>query len=99
MSAHPLRRITRHTITDPEMLYRELADIRNQGYAASLGERTPGLGSLSAPVVNHRGRILAALSLAIPEIRFKDSEHLEFCLTELIAAAKDLSRASGYGEA
>lgn len=92
----PLRQVTALTITDRDALRIELQRIRDQGYAASLGERTPGLGSLSAPIVNHRGMIVAALSLAIPEIRFKDSEHLDHCLTELVAAARELSALSGH---
>lgn len=95
----PLRRLTPHTITDVDALRDELETIRQQGYAASLGERTPGLGSLSAPIVNHRGIVIAALSLAIPEIRFKDEEHLDFCLEELVLAAKDLSRIAGSQQA
>jgi DNA-binding IclR family transcriptional regulator len=90
-----LHRLTPRTITDSDALRMELERIRQQGYAASIGERTPGLGSLSAPILNHRGTIIAALSLAIPETRFIDGEHLDFCLSELVATAKQLSRLAG----
>jgi DNA-binding IclR family transcriptional regulator len=90
-----LHRLTPQTITEIDEFRLELERIRQQGYAASLGERTPGLGSLSAPILDHRGTIIAALSLAIPETRFMDGEHLDFCLTELVATAKKLSRLTG----
>jgi DNA-binding IclR family transcriptional regulator len=96
-----LASFTESTRTDPDELRRELVQIAAQGYAVSLGERNRGLGSLSAPVFNHLGQLLASLSLAIPEIRFKDEVHRQFCLTELKQAAQAFSRVMGYesGEA
>ena len=55
-------------------LMEELGRIQKQGYAVSLGERTPGLGSVSAPIFDYKGQILASLSLAIPEIRITRQE-------------------------
>ncbi|MFZ5631687.1 MAG: IclR family transcriptional regulator [Bacillota bacterium] len=64
-----LARITGATICDPRKLKEELAGIRQQGYAFSIGERIPGLVSISAPVRNHTGQVIASLSLAVPEVR------------------------------
>jgi DNA-binding IclR family transcriptional regulator len=90
-----LEPITDNTIIQPDKLNRELKKIKKQGYALSLGERTPGLGSLSAPVFNYKGRILASLSLAIPEIRFIQEDHLSNCIHILTGAAKSFSKAMG----
>lgn len=87
--------ITDRTINRPDKLLKELNKIKAQGYAISLGERTPGLGSLSAPVFDYKGQILASLSLAIPEIRFSDKDHLSNCITILTSAAKSFSTAMG----
>lgn len=87
---------TDRTVTDQEVLRRELKQIAAQGYALSLGERNRGLGSLSAPVFNHHGQLLASLSLAVPEIRYKDAAHRQFCLRELRQAAEAFSREMGY---
>jgi DNA-binding IclR family transcriptional regulator len=87
--------ITENTIIDPIQLQAELDKIRDQGYAASIGERTPGLGSLSAPVFNHKGEILASLSLAIPEIRIIQKDHLANCIHILTGAARSFSKAMG----
>jgi DNA-binding IclR family transcriptional regulator len=87
--------LTDNTIVQGDKLFEELYRIKEQGYAVSLGERTPGLGSLSAPVFDYKGRILASLSLAIPEIRFVQEDHLSHCIHILTQAAKSFSREMG----
>lgn len=94
-NAVTLTPVTENTIVDPEALHGELKKIRAQGYAVSLGERTPGLGSLSAPVFDYKGRILASLSLAIPEIRLRQEDHLSLCISILTDAAQSFSKAMG----
>ena len=97
LEAVEFRPLTDHTITTADKITEELAHIRQQGYAMSLGERSIGLGSLSAPVLDHRGLILAAVSLAIPEIRYQDEIHREFCLNELLGITQKLSERMGFG--
>ncbi len=87
--------VTENTIVQPDKLFEELYRIKEQGYAISLGERTPGLGSLSAPVFDYKGQILASLSLAIPEIRLKQKDHLKNCIDILTRAADSFSTAMG----
>jgi DNA-binding IclR family transcriptional regulator len=89
--------LTENTFTDSTELAVEVERTRQRGYASSLGERTPGLGSLSAPVLNHNGNVLAAISLAIPEIRFRDKKHRDACLRGLRGTAVELSQLMGYG--
>jgi DNA-binding IclR family transcriptional regulator len=88
--------VTNTTTRSKARLRLELAQIRKQGYAESLGERSQGLGSMSAPILDHRGRILATVSLAIPEIRYRDDAHREFCLKELLSTAKSISNMIGH---
>ncbi len=45
---------------------RTLATVRRQGYAHSIGEREPGVGSVSAPVWDPAGRVVAAVSVSGP---------------------------------
>ncbi len=91
-----LEPLTDNTISDVKDLKEEIDRIHNQGYAVSLGERTPGLGSLSAPVFDNQGNILASLSLAIPEIRFSQNKYLDECINILIDVAKSFSENMGY---
>ncbi|MDD2604148.1 MAG: IclR family transcriptional regulator [Desulfobacterales bacterium] len=86
---------TERTITDWQVLRRDLESIAARGYATSLGERNRGLGSLSAPVFGHRGQLLGSLSLAVPEIRYKDSGYRSFCIAELCRQAQVFSRMMG----
>jgi DNA-binding IclR family transcriptional regulator len=88
--------LTDKTPTDVAALRRELATIREEGYAVSLGERNEGLGSLSAPILNHRNLLLATVSLAVPEIRFKDEAHRSFCLKKILHTAGELSKIMGF---
>jgi DNA-binding IclR family transcriptional regulator len=88
--------LTDNTIIDADQLDVEIAATQERGYAMSLGERTPGLGSLSAPVLDHNGHILAAVSLAIPELRVNDQKHREYCIRKLREVAHELSGTMGY---
>ena len=45
---------------------RALADVRRRGWAASVGERERGLASVSAPVRDTTGTVIAALSVSGP---------------------------------
>jgi IclR family KDG regulon transcriptional repressor len=88
--------LTENTRTDPQVIRLELQHFRSQGYAASLGERTPGLASLSAPIFDHGGALLASLSVTMPALRYEDQGHREFCLQALLKAAASLSQTMGY---
>ncbi len=87
--------MTDNTIVDKDALAAELKKIVLRGYAVSLGERTPGIGSVSAPVFDYRQRILASLSLAVPEIRTRDKTHFSYCINVLMDSARAFSRAMG----
>jgi IclR family KDG regulon transcriptional repressor len=91
-----IRRLTNNTITNVNRLRSELEKIKRQGYAASLGEHIPGLGSISAPVFDHKGLVLASISLAIPEIRYIDENHRKICIKELLDTTRDFSKVMGY---
>jgi DNA-binding IclR family transcriptional regulator len=88
--------LTQKTRTDPQVIRRELQHCRKQGYVTSLGERTPGLASLSAPVFGHGGALLASLSVTMPELRYKDQRHRKFCLRALLEATASISQTMGY---
>ncbi len=89
-----LQALTDSTITDVSALRRDLAEIRTRGYAASVGERQAGAGSVAALILNHTGYPVASMSLCGPVERFSgESDHA----AELImAAARRLSRQIGY---
>jgi IclR family transcriptional regulator, acetate operon repressor len=70
LRSHPPVPLTDNTISDPEALDRELARIRNRGYAYDQEEYAIGVSCVAAPLL-HGGRIIAALGLSVPTERFK----------------------------
>ena len=61
-----LEPFTPNTTTSLEVLLSELAAISKQGYAVNDGERIVGLCGVAAPVFDHEGNAIAAISVAIP---------------------------------
>jgi IclR family pca regulon transcriptional regulator len=61
----PLPARTPRTLTDPRVIMAELARIRAQGYAVIDQEVEIGLCSIALPLVNARGRMVAALNMGI----------------------------------
>lgn len=64
-----LPRLTANTITDLEYLLAHLEKVRAQGYAISADEQAEGVREVAAPVFDHLGRVVAALSIAGPSQR------------------------------
>jgi DNA-binding IclR family transcriptional regulator len=57
-----------NTITDPNLLLKELKKVKKQGYATSFGERVAGSASISVPIKNYICPV--ALSVLGPDNRF-----------------------------
>jgi DNA-binding IclR family transcriptional regulator len=49
-----------------------IQDTAHQGWAVSHGEREDGLSAVAVPVLGRSGRVVAALSLSGPTVRFRD---------------------------
>lgn len=88
--------LTPNTVTDKEVLRRQLAEIAKTGYASSRGESTAGLGATSVPVFAAQNEMVAMLSLAYPEhvVDRKEETKLAAALHE---AARTLSHRMGSG--
>lgn len=65
----PLEGRTAYTVTDPDRLRAELVAVRRDGYALCAQEQEEGLSSVSVPVTDYTGRVLAALTIAAPSQR------------------------------
>jgi IclR family transcriptional regulator, acetate operon repressor len=89
-----LAALTEHTIVAPDELRSELARIRDRGYAISFGERQSGAGSVAAPVQDHRGNPVAAISVCGPLERFHDEA--EQAAGFLLDTTTQLSRQLGF---
>jgi DNA-binding IclR family transcriptional regulator len=89
-----LPRFTPNTITDEEELKQNLSKIRKQGFAYDMEEILPDLCCVAAPIYNHTGQVIAAISMSIPAYRFRRSQ-TEF-RDGVIWAAKTISKRLGY---
>ncbi len=89
-----LPRFTSNTITAEGELEQALAKIRKQGYAYDQEEILPDLCCVGAPIYNHAGHVIAAMSMSVPAYRFQRSQ-AEF-RKAVIRSAKMISERLGY---
>lgn len=92
----PFVALTDHTITDPDVLRRELVLVRMRGYAEDKEEIAPGLNCLAVPLIAQEGTMKAAISAS----RFIDDaspEHDAAILTRLHGAAADICARMSLG--
>lgn len=68
---------TPHTLTSRAALERDLAGVRELGYAITHGEFEEGLDAIAAPVRGHDGAVNAAIGISGPSLRITD-EHRRF---------------------
>lgn len=87
----PLERHTAHTITTLPELRKELARIREQGYALDEEETVVGLRCVAGPLLDHLGQIVAAFSVAGPSTRMTPER-----TPEIARLVKETSREISY---
>lgn len=92
----PLVAFTRNTITSAARLRAELRTIAEQGYSVDHEEREEGVRCVAAPVRDHTGRAVAAISILAPLIRLTSSKRAVEVTRMTIEAAAALSRRLGY---
>jgi IclR family KDG regulon transcriptional repressor len=87
--------LTGNTIIELDGWRAELVRVAEQGYALDLEERILGVHCAAAPVRDHSGRVVAAVSAAGPAFRIAGDN-----LEDIVAIAKEqaatLSQALGY---
>lgn len=88
-----LERYTDLTVIEPAKLRKDLAVIRKNGFAVSLGERQAGAGSVAAPIFDRHGEPIAVMSVCGPVERFRDE--VQAISSHLLLATQDLSTRFG----
>jgi IclR family transcriptional regulator, KDG regulon repressor len=91
-----LSRCTATTITDWKELEKEIARVREQGYAFDNQEFEMGVKCIAAPIYGHKG-ITAALSISGPVDRMGEHIKKHGLIKELKKAAETISTESGWG--
>jgi DNA-binding IclR family transcriptional regulator len=74
LGAKGLARFTPRTITEPQALETELQRIRERGYSMDDEEVEIGLRCIGAPVFDHQGQVVGAISIAGPAGRITPAE-------------------------
>ncbi len=91
-----LEQYTSETITDKAMLKKELQRIRRQGYAIDLGERDADVRCVAAPIRNHEGKVIAAISVSGPHTRITNYYLNNELVDIVLNVAGQMSRRLGY---
>jgi len=85
---------TEKTIVDYDILMKELAQIRMQGYAVDNEEMTIGVRCLAAPIHNYHGSVTNSIGISSLAARITEP-HLERIAKKLITVAHNISTELG----
>jgi DNA-binding IclR family transcriptional regulator len=90
-----LVRYTKNTIIVPITLTKVIKNIKKQGYAVDLEELSEGINCIASPIYNHKGQVIAAISISAPSMRLegKKVEKLKHPLIETVA---EISKKIGF---
>jgi DNA-binding IclR family transcriptional regulator len=87
--------LTPHTLTTAEAFLAELARVAEQGYAVDRGEHETFLNCVGAPVRDATGRVVAAVSVSVPDLVLDFGQVLAL-LPDLLATAAAISADCGW---
>jgi IclR family transcriptional regulator, KDG regulon repressor len=65
MVRSPLQPLTERTITDPDVLYERLQQVRTDGYAVTREDVQQGTGSVAAPIFSSNGELAGSVCLIV----------------------------------
>jgi len=88
---------TEATITDPDRLRSELADVREKGYAIDWDEQVVGMGMAAVPILIDDD-VLGSIGVVVPTSRIRDDSYQEELLRTLRETENTISVNYKYGE-
>lgn len=90
-----LTQFTELTIGTVAILESRLAEVRENGYAAAIGELERGLVAISAPIFNVNGGVQAGLSITGPSVRLRIDD-IDRLAQMVMEQAEGISYQLGY---
>jgi DNA-binding IclR family transcriptional regulator len=90
--------LTRRTLASRSAVSADIARVRTRGWASVEGELEEGLNGVAAPVFDHDGRCVAALSVSGPAYRLPPERLAELGARVQAAAAEIGARLGGSAE-
>ncbi len=92
---HQLKQVTDKTIIKPYELKEHLKEIKNQGYATSIGEHLVDATGVSAPVFDAMGVLVGGMGIMGPSIRMTPDKYPSL-IRSVKKHALELSLSLGY---
>ncbi len=89
-----LPRFTAKTITEWPALIEALRHVRRNGYAMDDEEYQPGVICVGAPIRDHNGAVVGAISASTPAMR-ANNDHLKLMREQIVSAVRALSAELG----
>ncbi len=93
-AADSFAQVTPNSITNPDQLAAELEDIRQKGYALDREEFKLGARCVAAPIHNHNGQLVAAITVAGPTGRIE--ANLDALIEQVLTKGREISARLGY---
>jgi len=93
--------LTYRTITDRSRLLRDLADVRDKGFAAAVEEAEPGVASIAAPIRDEDGYVVAAIGIQgrVETVCDARSNPRSALTKHVLNISRAISRELGHGRA
>jgi DNA-binding IclR family transcriptional regulator len=91
-----LKGFTPKTIVERDALRKELRKIAEQGFALDNEELDPGVRCVAGPIRDYTRRIVGAISISGPSMRFSDDRLQKELIPLVIQSADELSTRLGY---
>jgi DNA-binding IclR family transcriptional regulator len=91
-----LERLTSDTVTDPERIRARLAEVRQAGFALTVGDVQPFTGSMAAPILDASGSVVAALCFVFRKVVARNDERREELQDQVIHIAHSISLDLGW---
>tara|TARA_B100000700_G_C15055146_1_gene862374 strand:+ start:4344 stop:5156 length:813 start_codon:yes stop_codon:yes gene_type:complete len=92
----PLESLTSESVVNPEKIRKIIEDIKSNGYAFTEGDVQPFSGSISAPVFDHQGSLVAAVCIITRRSAFKDQARKEEITEIVLQTTQSISIALGW---
>lgn len=90
-----IKRFTEYTITDLDIMKKNLEEIRKNGYALDEEENELGIRCIGAPIFDHTGNVCGAISISGPTIRVT-KEKIDLFKNYILTISKNISKELGY---
>lgn len=86
-----------NSVTNPEVIKKQLQKIKEQGYCISIDEMHENSISIAAPIMDYSGRVITAVSLIGPRNRMS-SKPISDIVDAVVKTAQEISSRLGFIE-